>query len=151
MAALLALLAHSLVVIVVACIVLCAGMFLAQPIAPMFVALTAGEAKGSATALYQSFYYLGAVFGSTLPGLAWDRWAWPGVVGTCVASLVVALLADWLLCGTRHPERLYRTKLAPRRQLWPLKTRGALVRHGAARQRISRGTTRDEGPSTSSG
>jgi MFS transporter, YNFM family, putative membrane transport protein len=110
MAAMLALLAHSLAAIVVACVVLCAGMFLAQPIAPMFVALTAGEAKGSATALYQSFYYLGAVFGSTLPGLAWERWAWPGVVGTCVASLVVALLADWLLCG-RVPADRARTSL----------------------------------------
>ncbi len=99
MAAIVALLAHALVVIIVACVVLCAGMFLAQPIAPTYVALTAGEAKGSATALYQSFYYLGGVFGSTLPGLAWDRWAWPGVVATCSASLVVALLADLLLCG----------------------------------------------------
>lgn len=105
MAGMLALLAHTLVVIVVACVVLCAGMFFAQPIAPMFVALTAGKAKGSATALYQSFYYVGGVFGSTLPGLAWERWAWPGVVATCVASLVVALLADWLLCGGRAPIR----------------------------------------------
>jgi YNFM family putative membrane transporter len=106
MAAMLALLAHALVLIIIATVVLCAGMFLAQPVAPMFVALTAHEGKGSATALYQSFYYLGGVFGSTLPGLAWEHWAWPGVVATCVASLAVALLADVLLCGRlRAPAR----------------------------------------------
>ncbi|HTW85190.1 MAG TPA: MFS transporter [Candidatus Sulfotelmatobacter sp.] len=101
--ALLASLAHSLVVVVVAAVVLCAGMFLAQPIVPTFVTLTATRARGSANALYQSFYYGGAVFGSTLPGLAWERWAWPGVVGVCVAGMVVALLADVLLCGRERP------------------------------------------------
>ena len=60
---------------------------------------SASAAKASATALYQSFYYLGAVFGSVLPGFAWERWAWPGVVTTCIAALVVALLANWMLCG----------------------------------------------------
>jgi MFS transporter, YNFM family, putative membrane transport protein len=99
MAAMPALLAHSLVAIALACVVLCAGMFLAQPVASMFVAGMAGETKGSATALYQSFYYLGAVFGSTLPGLAWERYGWPGVVAACAAGLAVALLADLFLCG----------------------------------------------------
>ncbi|MDB5092262.1 MAG: major facilitator superfamily 1 [Candidatus Eremiobacteraeota bacterium] len=131
MVAMLALLAHALIVIVVACVVLCAGMFIAQPVAPMFVARTAGEAKASATALYQSFYYLGAVFGSTLPGLAWERWAWPGVVWTCVASLVVALLADLLLCG-RVPAR--QPELGP---VSPRACRGALVNSGATRQNAS--------------
>jgi YNFM family putative membrane transporter len=90
---------QNLIAVVVSSVVLCAGMFIAQPIAPTFVTATATTAKGSATALYQSFYYLGAVFGSVLPGFAWERWAWAGVVTSCIASLVVALLANWLLCG----------------------------------------------------
>lgn len=92
---------RNLVAVVISTVVLCAGMFIAQPVAPTFVTATATKAKGSATALYQSFYYLGAVFGSSVPGLAWERWAWPGVVATCILSLVVALLADWSLCGLR--------------------------------------------------
>jgi MFS transporter, YNFM family, putative membrane transport protein len=91
---------HNLVAVVVSMVVLCAGMFIAQPVAPTFVTASATKAKGSATALYQSFYYLGAVFGSFVPGLAWERWAWPGVVVSCIGSLVIALLANWLLCGT---------------------------------------------------
>lgn len=123
MAAMPALLAHSLVAIVLACVVLCAGMFLAQPIAPLYVAMTASDAKGSATALYQSFYYLGAVFGSTLPGLAWARWGWPGVVATCGASLVVALLADVFLCARRpsdRPDAVVRPTLPAVTRLRPL-------------------------------
>lgn len=85
--------------VVASTVILCAGMFIAQPVAPAFVTATASAAKASATALYQSFYYLGAVFGSVLPGFAWERWAWPGVVTTCIAALVVALLANWMLCG----------------------------------------------------
>jgi YNFM family putative membrane transporter len=93
---------RNLAVVVVSLFVLCAGMFIAQPVAPTFVATTATKAKGSATALYQSFYYLGAVFGSFVPGLAWERWAWPGVAASCIASLIVALLANWLLCGPQR-------------------------------------------------
>jgi YNFM family putative membrane transporter len=99
-------LSHSLAGVVLAAVVLCAGMFLAQPIVPMFVTLTARRARGSAAALYQSFYYGGAVFGSAVPGLAWERWAWPGVVATCVASMLVALLADVVLCGRPGPREV---------------------------------------------
>lgn len=93
----------NLIAVVASTFVLCAGMFIAQPIAPTFVTATASGAKGSATALYQSFYYLGAVFGSLLPGFAWERWEWPGVVASCVAALVVGLVADVVLCGRRGP------------------------------------------------
>lgn len=89
----------NLAVVVAGAVVVCAGMFVAQPVVPTFVAVNAAEAKGSAVALYQSFYYLGAVFGSTLPGIAWERSGWSGVVASCAGALVVALLADWLLCG----------------------------------------------------
>jgi YNFM family putative membrane transporter len=92
---------HNLLAVIASCVILYAGMFIAQPVAPTFVAATAPATKGSATALYQSFYYLGAVFGSVLPGFAWQRWAWPGVVTMCIAALVVALLANWILCGPR--------------------------------------------------
>jgi YNFM family putative membrane transporter len=90
---------RQLVVVVAGAVVVCAGMFIAQPVVPTFVAANAPAAKGSAVALYQSFYYLGAVFGSTLPGLALERWGWTGVVGGCTVALAIALVADGALCG----------------------------------------------------
>lgn len=89
----------SLPVIVASLLVLCFGMFTAQAIAPAYVNATAQHAKGGANALYLAFYYVGATFGSVVPGLAWQAWGWPGVVALCVALLLVALLADWRLCG----------------------------------------------------
>ncbi|HZO92689.1 MAG TPA: MFS transporter [Candidatus Baltobacteraceae bacterium] len=92
-------LSAQLWVVVAGAVVMCAGMFVAQPVVPTFVAVNAGDAKGSAVALYQSFYYLGAMFGSAVPGLALERGGWNGVVAACASALVLALLADWLLCG----------------------------------------------------
>ena len=70
-----------------------------QSTAPAFVNANAGRAKGAAGALYVSVYYVGATFGSVLPGYAWQAWGWPGVAGTCLAALAVGLLADGLLCA----------------------------------------------------
>jgi YNFM family putative membrane transporter len=55
-------------------------------------------AKGGAGSLYTSFYYLGASIGSALPGYALQVWGWTGVVGSCIAMLLIGLLADLVLC-----------------------------------------------------
>lgn len=89
----------ALPAIIVSLVVLCLGMFTAQAIAPAYVNATATQAKGGANALYLAFYYVGATFGSVLPGYAWQTWGWHGVVALCVAMLLVALLADWRLCA----------------------------------------------------
>jgi YNFM family putative membrane transporter len=89
----------SLGAVVAGTIVVCVGTFIAQAIAPAYVNTVATSAKGSANALYQTFYYLGAVFGSTLPGLAYERFGWSGTIGSCLASLAVGLLAALLFCG----------------------------------------------------
>jgi YNFM family putative membrane transporter len=94
-------LVQLLPVIVVSLIVLCGGMSIAQSTAPAFVNVSARGATGSAGALYLTFYYLGATFGSVVPGYAWQSWGWHGVAATCGAGLTLALLADWLLCGER--------------------------------------------------
>jgi YNFM family putative membrane transporter len=95
----LATLAHSLPVIVLALVVLCVGMFAVQSTAPAFVNANAEGAKGAAGALYVTFYYVGASLGSVLPGYALQLWGWAGVVGACAAALLAGLLADALLCG----------------------------------------------------
>jgi YNFM family putative membrane transporter len=98
-AAALGTLAGSVQAIVAALVVLCVGMFLVQGTAPAFVNATAREAKGGAGALYTTFYYLGATFGSVLPGYAWQAWGWPGVVGACLAAFSAGLLSVIFLCA----------------------------------------------------
>ncbi len=83
----------SLWAIVPGIVVLCIGMFAAQAVVPAYVNVTARVAKGGANALYQAFYYVGAVLGSTLPGLGWEWFGWPGVLATCGTSMVLGLVA----------------------------------------------------------
>jgi YNFM family putative membrane transporter len=80
-------------------VVLCLGMFTAQAVAPGFVNASAPVAKGGASALYLTFYYVGGTLGSWLPGLAWQAWRWPGVVAVSVAAIAAGLGADVVLCG----------------------------------------------------
>jgi YNFM family putative membrane transporter len=89
---------HFLPLIVVSLFVLCSGMFTAQAVAPAFVNAIAQRAKGGAGALYLMSYYLGGTLGAVVPGFAWQALAWPGVVLTCLGALLIALLANWLLC-----------------------------------------------------
>ncbi|BDG08711.1 MFS transporter [Anaeromyxobacter paludicola] len=91
-------LARPLALVVLGLVVLCLGMFTAQAVAPAFVNRTAREAKGGASALYLTFYYLGGTLGSVLPGHAWQRAGWPGVAASCGGALGAGLLADLLLC-----------------------------------------------------
>lgn len=79
-------------------VVLCAGMFTAQAVAPAHVAATAQEAKGGASALYLMSYYIGGALGAVVPGVAWQSLGWAGVIATCVAAFGIALLANLTLC-----------------------------------------------------
>jgi MFS transporter, YNFM family, putative membrane transport protein len=98
-------LAASLPLIVASLFVLCSGMFTAQAVAPAFVNATAREAKGGASALYLTCYYIGGTLGAVVPGWAWQALGWPGVTTVCLLALLLALLADWLLCGERASGR----------------------------------------------
>lgn len=92
-------LAGSLPLAIAGLLVLVLGTFTAQAVAPGFVNVTARTAKGGASALYLTFYYVGGTLGSAVPGLALHAAGWPGVVATCVAGVGVGFLANWLLCG----------------------------------------------------
>jgi YNFM family putative membrane transporter len=92
-------LATSLPGVVLSLVALCVGMFMVQGTAPAFVNAAARRAKGGAGALYTTFYYLGATFGSVLPGYAWQAWGWPGVVAACLASFAAGLFAVVFLCA----------------------------------------------------
>lgn len=85
--------------VIISLFVICTGMFTAQAVAPAFVNTVAQQAKGGAGALYLMSYYLGGTLGGVIPGFAWQTFGWHGVVATCVSALLLALLADWGLCG----------------------------------------------------
>lgn len=96
--------ARPLALVVVGLVVLVLGTFTAQAVAPAFVNVTARTAKGGASALYLTSYYVGGTFGSALPGLAYQSAGWSGVVVCCSAAVGAAFLANALLCG-RAPRR----------------------------------------------
>jgi MFS transporter, YNFM family, putative membrane transport protein len=88
----------TLPLVMLSLVVLMIGLFVTQSNAPAFVNTTATTAKGGASALYLTFFYVGGAFGSVLPGYAWQVWGWIGVVSACAVALLIGLLADWLLC-----------------------------------------------------
>jgi YNFM family putative membrane transporter len=101
--------ARPLPLVVLGLVVLVVGTFTAQAVAPAFVNVTAESAKGGASALYLTSYYVGGTLGSALPGLAFQAAGWGGVVACAVAALAVALLANAFLCGRapRHADSYY--------------------------------------------
>ena len=64
------------------------GFFLAHSMASSWVGRQAQRARGSASALYLAFYYLGASLGSLWLEPFWQWGAWPGVV-----------IGSWLVLG----------------------------------------------------
>jgi YNFM family putative membrane transporter len=87
-------LAGSLPLVLGGLVVVVLGHFTAVAVLPAVVNATAQEAKGSASGLYLSAYYMGGTLGSVLPGLAWEAWGWTGVVAGCAAALAVAFAAN---------------------------------------------------------
>jgi len=96
--------ARPLALVVVGLVVLVLGTFTAQAVAPAFVNVTAETAKGGASALYLTSYYVGGTLGSALPGLAFQAAGWRGVVLACAAAVGIAVLANAFLSG-RVPRR----------------------------------------------
>jgi YNFM family putative membrane transporter len=97
--------ARSLAVVVAALVVMVLGTFVAQAVAPAFVNVTAETAKGGASALYLTCYYLGGTLGSVVPGLSLQAGGWRAVVATCVAAVALAFVANAALCGRVPPRR----------------------------------------------
>ncbi len=88
----------TLPLIVAGLVLLVVGTFTAQALGPSWVNEAAQSAKGGANALYLAFYYAGGTLGSWLPGLAWERWGWPGVAVASAAAFTLAAAAVAVLC-----------------------------------------------------
>lgn len=56
--------------------IFCGGMFLVHSVATAFVNKVAGEKRRVVNALYLTFYYLGGMLGSFVPGVIYEMWGW---------------------------------------------------------------------------
>jgi YNFM family putative membrane transporter len=67
------------------------GNFSGVTAAQIGVGASTAQDRGLASAIYFSSYYLAGAIGCWLPGVAWERWEWPGVAGMGLAAYAVAL------------------------------------------------------------
>jgi MFS transporter, YNFM family, putative membrane transport protein len=69
------------------------GNFSGVTAAQLGVAASTERDRGLASALYFSSYYLAGALGSYVPGLAFERWEWPGVAALALGAYAVGALA----------------------------------------------------------
>lgn len=99
-------LANSLAWIVVGLTVNAVGFFLAHSMASSWVSRQAQRARGSASALYLVFYYLGASLGSLWLEPFWQHGGWLGVaIGSWLLLGVTLGIALWLWRSERIPRQ----------------------------------------------
>lgn len=96
-------LADSLAWIIAGLTINAVGFFLAHSMASSWVSRQAQRARGSASALYLVFYYLGASLGSIWLEPFWQRGGWLGVViGSWLLLGVTLAIALWLWRSERY-------------------------------------------------
>jgi YNFM family putative membrane transporter len=97
---------RPLPLVVIGAALLTAGFFAAHAVANGWVGLAATRCRGTATARYTIWYYIGSTLGGPLGGLAFDLGGWPAT-----AVLVGALgLASAGVALTLSPPTLARTR-----------------------------------------
>ena len=69
------------------------GNFSGVTAAQLGVAESTATDRGLASALYFSAYYVAGALGGYLPGLAFERWEWPGVAVLALAAYAVGFTA----------------------------------------------------------
>jgi YNFM family putative membrane transporter len=69
------------------------GMFSGVTAAQLGVSAAGDTDRGVASAVYFTFYYAAGAVAGFVPGLAWERWGWPGVVAFALGALSVGLAA----------------------------------------------------------
>ena len=69
------------------------GNFSGVTAAQLGVAGSTEQDRGLASALYFSAYYVAGAIGSYVPGLAFERWEWPGVAGLALGAYTLGAVA----------------------------------------------------------
>jgi YNFM family putative membrane transporter len=82
----------SALTLVPALAILALAMFCGVTAAQLGSATSTSADRGVASAMYFSVYYASGALGGYLPGLAWERWHWGGVVGGCLVVLAGAIV-----------------------------------------------------------
>ncbi|KAA0011248.1 MFS transporter [Billgrantia pellis] len=99
-------LSHSLAWIIAGLTINAVGFFLAHSMASSWVSRQAQRARGSASALYLVFYYVGASLGSIWLEPFWQRGGWLGVaIGSWLLLSVTLSIALWLWREERSQQR----------------------------------------------
>lgn len=96
-------LSDSLVVIVAGLIVLTGGFFGAHTVASGWAGARAVQGRSQSASLYNLWYYVGSSLFGFLGGIAWTRFAWPGVVAMVTGLAVIA--AVWAALTPEEPAR----------------------------------------------
>ncbi len=89
----------ALPVVLIGLVILCFGMFACQSTATALIGESVGNGggRGSAVALYQVFFYVGASSGGFVPGLLWQMGGWTPVVTGLVTVLALGMASiSWL-------------------------------------------------------
>ena len=81
----------SLAVVIIGLVGICAGFFTVHAAAAGWLNRHLVSSRGRANSLYVLFYYAGGSCGITASGMAYERLAWPGVVGIGALMLLVPL------------------------------------------------------------
>jgi YNFM family putative membrane transporter len=89
---------------ILALAVLTLGMFGGVTAAQLGLAAAGPADRGSASAVYFSFYYGAGALAGFVPGLAWEAYGWPGVIAVVAPALAAGAAAlQWL--PARSPAR----------------------------------------------
>lgn len=100
LAAVLLTLSGHLAVVLIGLVLFTVGFFAAHTSASGMVGNRARVGRAQASALYLLAYYAGSSVGGWVGGLAYERGAWPAVVGYVAGLLLVALVLALLLRRT---------------------------------------------------
>jgi YNFM family putative membrane transporter len=88
--------------LVLALALVATAMFAGYTAVQLGVGDVAPTNRGAASAFFFSAYYATGAIGAFVPGLAWERWGWAGVIACDAAALAAAATALALLAGARR-------------------------------------------------
>ena len=81
----------SLLAVMIGLVGICAGFFTVHAAAAGWLNRKLVSSRGRANSLYVLFYYAGGSVGITASGMAYEMFAWPGVVGMGAIMLLIPL------------------------------------------------------------
>jgi YNFM family putative membrane transporter len=91
----------AIVIPALACIAV--ATFFGYTSTQLAVADVAPVDRGTASAFYFSAYYASGALGAYVPGLAWERWGWAGIVASGLVALGIAAAALGVLLQRFEP------------------------------------------------